>query len=211
MSVYMTEAEQIAVIKQWWQRYSTMIIVAFSIVLFMLSGYRYWQWHQEKIELKASNAYEHLMLSFSNQDQKSVYAYANELIKNNGTSIYADAARLILARLMIEHEKYNQAKETLNQVAKHSKMAALKNVATIRMARLLLLEKSYSKALKILTNVVDEAYLPLVYELRGDIYRAMGSYPDAAKAYQKAMIDAKAQGMSNLFLEMKAGELSALT
>lgn len=211
MSIYMTEAEQIESIKNWWRRYSNMITVLFSILLLVMAGVRYWHWHAAKIEQQASNAYEHMMVAFSNQDRKGVRGYANQLIKEYRHTVYADAARLTLARLYVEHAHYDKAKVQLNHVANKGNMPALQHVAIIRMARLLLAEKSYDQALTTLEKMTDEGYQPVVSELKGDIYTAMGEYPKAVRSYREALTQAKTQGMGNLFLEMKANELSALT
>ena len=211
MSVYMTEAEQIEAIKKWWNKYNGLITVALSIVLLAIAGFKYWNWHEEKVGQQASNAYEHMMVAFSNQDNKSLRAYANQLITDYGNTVYADAARLALAKLYVVQEKYPKARDQLDYVANHSKMPALIDVAKIRLARLWTAEKSYDNALAELTKIQDTVYLPVVNELRGDIYAAKGQYQLAATAYRKAIVEVQTNGMGNLFLEMKSNELAALT
>jgi predicted negative regulator of RcsB-dependent stress response len=127
MSVYMTEAEQLAAIKKWWQRYSNIITVVLSLVLLAASGYKYWTWHQEKVTQQASGAYEHLMLALSNQDNKGIRAYANQLLNDYGQTVYADAAHMMLAKLYAGRGKYAQALKELDYVATHSKMAPVEN------------------------------------------------------------------------------------
>ncbi len=211
MSVYMTEAEQIDAIKSWWKRYNNLITVILSLVLLAMSGYKYWHWHQEKISQQASNAYEHLMASFSSQDNKGVRAYAGQLITDYGQTIYADAARLTLAKLYIARENYKQAQAELDYVATNSPTVALKQIATIRLARLFASRAAYDEALARLSQVDSGVYLPLANELRGDIFAARGQYTNATLAYKKAMSDARMNGMGNLFLEMKRNELAAMT
>ncbi len=211
MSVYMTEQEQLEAIKKWWKRYSNVITVTASILLLLIAGYRYWNWHQEKIGQEASNAYEHLMVAFSNKDNKGVRAYANQLIKEYDQTIYADAARLTLAKLNVSHSKYQQAEEQLHYVASHSKMTAFQQIAKIRMARLLVADKSFDKALVVLSQVDDKAYLSVIDEIKGDIFAATGQYPQAMASYRKAIVEVQKKGIGNLFLEMKTNELAALT
>lgn len=208
MSVYMTEAEQLENIKRWWKRYNSIITVLLSIVLLACSGYKYWQWHQAKVIQQASNTYEHLMLAFSNKDNKAVRSYANQLITDYNRTVYADAARLTLAKLYVVREDYPHAREQLNYVAAHSKMKVLADVARIRLARLFAADKSYDKALEELSNINGVAYLPVVNELRGDIYSATGRYQEAVTFYKKAMAEVQTNGMGNLLLEMKTNELA---
>lgn len=210
MSVYMTEEEQLAVIKKWWRKYSTLITVILSCVLLGASGYRYWQWHQEKMTSQASNAYEYLMVAYSDHDNKRVRSYANQLITEHGSTVYADAARLILAKLYVARDNYDKATESLDYVAKNSRMKALKQVAAIRIARLLAAQKKYDKALSELSMIKDATYLPVVNELKGDIYAATGQYKLAIGSYRRAINDVRTQGMGNLYLEMKTNEMAAL-
>lgn len=211
MSIYMTEDEQIEAIKKWWKRYNNVVIVSVSVVMLMVSGYRYWTWHEQKVTQLASNTYEQLMLAFSNHDNKSVRGYANQLVTDYDKTVYADVARLTLAKLYVERENYPRAREELSYVATNSKVPAMKQIAKIRLARLLVADKSYDSALNELTSVTDSAYMPVINELKGDIYAAIGQYPKAALSYRDALNDVQAKGMANLFLEMKTNELMALT
>lgn len=210
MSVYMTEEEQLDAIRKWWQRNNTWIMLVLSCVLLAVSGYKYWNWHVEKVTTQASNTYEHMMVAFSESDNKSVRAYANDLITNYGQTVYADAARLALAKLLVNKNKLDKAREMLNQVVINSKMTALKQVARIRIARLLTAEKSYEKALEELAVTEDKSYMPIVNELKGDIFAATGQYQQAITSYKEAISEVRNHGMGNLFLEMKTNELAAL-
>lgn len=211
MSVYMTEEEQLEAIKKWWARYSTLITVVLSLVLLGISGYKYWQWHQVKVNTQASNTYEHLMVAFSNHDNKAVKSYANQLVNEYGQTVYAHAARLTMAKLYVSQDHYDKALETLKVVANNSPLKALKQVARIRIARLLAAEKSFDDALTELTSVDDVAYLPVVNELKGDIFVATGQYKQAIVSYKEAITAVRTQGMGNLYLEMKTNELAALS
>lgn len=211
MSVYMTEAEQIEAIKKWWKRNQNVVTIMLSVVLLVFSGLKYWHWHQEKMNQQASNAYEHMMFAFSSQDNKSIRAYANQLLTQYNNTIYADVAHLTLAKLYVSQEKYPKAEIELRSVAEHSKMTILKQIAKIRLARILTANQSYDQALSELNQVDNTAFKPVVSELKGDIYAATGKYQDAVIAYRKAISEVQTQGMGNLFLEMKTNELLAMT
>jgi predicted negative regulator of RcsB-dependent stress response len=211
MSVYMTEEEQLAAIKKWWNKYSNTLTVILSLLLLIAAGFRYWTWHQEKITAQASSAYEQLMVAFSNQDDKKIQSFANQLINDYGQTVYADAARLALAKLQASKEHYEKAQKTLEYVVTRSKMPALKEIARLRIARLLAAKKAYDKALNELSIVEDVAYKPVVNELKGDIYAATGQYQQAMKAYKEAITGVRTNGMGNLFLEMKTNEIAALS
>lgn len=208
MSVYMTEDEQLEVIKKWWKRYGNMVTVFLSLILLCIAGYRYMHWHQDKLKQQASITYENMMVSFSNQNIKEVRSYANQLIKDYDNSVYADVAHMTLAKIYVSKNKLAQAQSELQIVAEKSDMNSLKQIAKIRIARLLAAEKSYTNALKELSSIVDETYLPVINELKGDIYGATGQYQEAITAYRLAIDEVKTNGMGNLFLEMKTNELA---
>lgn len=211
MSIYMTEDEQLEAIKKWWKLYNGIVIVSISLVMLAISGFRYWNWHEEKVTQQASNAYEQLMVAFSNQDNKALRGYANQLLTDYGQTVYADAARLTLAKLYVARVNYTRAREELSYVADHSKMPALKQIAKIRLARLLVAEKSFDKALSELSKVSDLAYMPVVNEIKGDIYAATGHNDQAAALYRDAINEVQTKGLANQFLEMKTNELATLT
>lgn len=211
MTVYMTEEEQLEQIKKWWKKYGNYISWAFTIVLFCFAGYRYYTWHQDKVTQQASIAYEHMMVALSNQNNKVVKLYANELTQQHGNTVYADVAHMTLAKLYVSKNKLNEAQAELRMVANNSKILPLKQVAKIRIARILAAEKSYADALNELSRVDDATYLPVINELKGDIYGATGKYEEAMNAYKSAMEEVKTNGMGNLFLEMKTNEVAVKT
>lgn len=202
-SVYLTEVEQIELIKKWWKRYQQVIVTGLSVLLLLLSGARYWQWHQEKRAEDASNAYEHLMVAFSSQNAESIQAYAHQLLNQYSGTVYADTARLIQAKLALSAGDYASAKVSLQEVASHSKFDILAEVAHLRIARILIYEKSYDAALQELERVKNTNYLSLCTELRGDIYYAQGKFQEAHREYQIAKAEIEKSGIHNLFLEMK--------
>jgi predicted negative regulator of RcsB-dependent stress response len=204
----MTEEEQLENIKKWWKRYGNIITIIFSLILLSIAGYRYMHWHQDKLTQQASMTYENMMVAFSHQNIKAVRSYANELIKDYGNTVYADVAHMTLAKIYVSKNKLEQAKGELQSVAAKSNMTALKQIAKIRIARLLAAEKSYTDALKELSSVDDETYLPVINELKGDIYGATGQYEQAITSYRLAINEVKNNGMGNLFLEMKTNELA---
>lgn len=208
MSVYMTEDEQLESIKKWWNRNGNLITVILSLILLSVAGYRYMHWHQDKITQQASVTYENMMVAFSNQNIKEVRSYANELIKDYDHSVYADVAHMTLAKIYVSKDKLDKAKDELQWVANNSKMITLKQIAKIRIARILAAGKSYTNALNELSTIEDKAFLPVINELKGDIYGATGKYQEAISSYRLAINEVKNNGMGNLFLEMKTNELA---
>ena len=206
MSTYITEEEQLEAIKKWWKKYQTLLTSVLTVVLLLIAGYRYWDWHVEKVNQQASNAYERLMVAVSQKDIKAIRAYAKQLSTHYRQTIYGDVARLSMAHYFVTHDHVSDAREALTYVVDHSKMPALRQIASIRLARILLSEKAYDQALFQLDKINEATYLPLVNELKGDVLVAMGHKLEAKKRYQEAMLDVKTRGVANPFLEMKLND-----
>lgn len=211
MSIYMTEAEQLEAIKAWWQRHHRWITTLLTSVLLLVAGYRYWQWHSERMTHEASQAYERLMVATSNQESQAIEAYARAIIQDFPNTVYGDAARLALAKHWVSEAKWEEAVHELEYVTLHAKMPALQQVAKIRLVRLWISQKEYDKALAYLEETDSTMYKSLVYELKGDIFAAKGQFKEAEKFYLEAREETRLRGIGNVFLEMKTNELVALT
>jgi predicted negative regulator of RcsB-dependent stress response len=207
MSVYMTEDEQVELIKSWWKRYNGIVIIVFSLVLLAISGYRYWHWHQESKVKQASSTYEQMMVAFANKDYKAVRGYSRQLVDEYQNTVYANAAQLTLAKIAVKNEKYKSAKVLLTSVITNSKSKVMIDVARIRIVRVLIEEKLYDDALSHLSKITETSYLPVVNELKGDIYSAKGNNKEAVAYYKEAQSEVEKNGIGNLFLEMKSNEL----
>lgn len=207
MSIYMTEAEQLENIKKVWDKIQRPVTIVLTVLLCIFSVYRYWTYHTDKVNHQASLTYEHMMVAFSNQDHQALRAYANTLTQTYGGTIYADVARLTLAKYFVEHQQFSKARAQLDYVVAHGQMPAMRHVATLRMARILFAEKSYQEALDALKTISTSTYLPLVKELKGDILAAMGQYQDALSFYKEAANEGQQRGIGNPFLDMKTNEL----
>lgn len=203
MSAYMTETEQLEEIKKWWLRNQRWISTSFFVILLLVSGYRYWSWHMEKTMEQASIAYQNMMLSSSQNDDKGTQSYANFLVKNHAKTVYASAAHLALSKIFVSQADLKKAGDELAFVAHDSTMEALKQVATLRLARVLIAQKQYDTALKELGTIENSIYRTTVGELRGDIFVALGDYSKAVNAYDLALESTQSSGVKNLYLEMK--------
>lgn len=204
---YLTEVEQIELFKNWWKRHAKLISTVLTLVLVLIAGGRYWQWHQHKHMEDASNAYEHLMVAFSSQGPETVHAYVDQLVSHYSDTVYATTAQLIQAKLYVSAEDYVQAKRVLQVVADQSKFDVLADVARLRLARIMIYEKNYKLALQELDRVKTSSYQALARELRGDVFYVQNKIKKADAAYQAAKTDIEKSGVNNVFLEMKRHNL----
>lgn len=207
MTVYMSEQEQVEMLKSWWKKYGNIIIVVISCLLLIISGVRYWSWHKINIEQQASTIYEKMMFAYANNDYKQVRSNSRRLIDDFKSTIYADVASLTMAKMAVDREKYNFAKKSLAFVTVNSKSPVLISIARVRIARLLMKEAKYQEALSEISKVTDKSLLSIVNELRGDISLAQNKKDDAMKYYKKAMMEVEKVDDANVYLEIKSNRL----
>jgi len=207
MNVYMTEDEQVEAIKRWWKNYGNMLVTSVLVVVIAYFGWQWWQKQQTTVRGKASTAYEQMLVYINEEDKTGVEAVANSLIKDYPKTPYASLAAMILAKQAFYDENFDSAKQQLNWVIANEREEALQQIARLRLARILTVQQQVDEALKVLEIVNDETFMPLVSELRGDIYLGRGDFDNARKNYQLAIqAMPEAVGASGL-LKMKIDNL----
>lgn len=211
MSVYRTEEEQIEAIKKWWNKYSNIITVCLLALLVSTAGYRYWDWHNKKVLAQASTAYENLIIAYANHQDDSVKSYSTELFQNYQSTVYAQVAHLVMAKVYLNEEKPELAEQELSLAAQSQALPALQQVAKIRLSRMYASKKNYDKAMAELSSIKETTYQALIEELKGDIYASQGKIDEANSAYQQASEEVRMNGLGNQFLEMKINELASFT
>ena len=203
MSVYLTEAEQIELIKTLWRRYGNLVTWLLTLVLLMISANKYWHWHQDKIMQQASETYERLMVSVAQKSDKSILAYAHTLATVYKNTVYATAAQLILVKQYIDHKNYIAAKNSLQQIIAQKSQNALVDIAKIRLARILIAEHAYQKAIDILSKMSMQIYGPKINELLGDSYLSLHKLALAQHAYQQAILQCKQRNLNHVLIDYK--------
>ena len=207
MNVYMTEEEQVEVIKKWWNTYGSTLITFVMIFALSYAGLRWWQAREGKINQQASIAYQQLLANEADKDTAGVTALANTILSQHASSPYADLALLIQARDAVAAKKYSDAEAFFDKLILQSKNNLVKQVAKIRAARLLLAEKKYQKALEMVNRVDNKNFQPLASEVRGDIFLAQGNKAKARQAYVSAIQAMPNNAAVKPILQMKLDDL----
>lgn len=205
---YQTEEQQIEAIKNFFTKYNNVIWAVFLIFMLAFMVYRYWDWQQIQVKTSASKLYEAMMVSSSQNNDKNIIAYADQLATSYDNTIYGQAASLLLAKYAVKAEKLDEAKSRLQHVIAKANLPALRQVAALRFARILIDEKKYDEAIKSLEKLYDKHYEFLVYELKGDIFVAENKSDEAREAYKQAETLAHKIGLVNKRLELKNQSLN---
>lgn len=193
MADHLTEEEQIEALKNWWKEYWMSIVLP---ILLIAAGYFGWTTHQANKEQQAkqgSLAYQELVsvvgsgAELSQEQQNEARLAAQTLIDEFGGTLYADRAKLVLARFAVESGELENAKSMLQEVADGGANPAIKNVALTRLAKVCIAQGNYDKAISLMGSANDDSFKSIFAEIRGDALAAKGDVAAATTAYQEAL------------------------
>lgn len=182
-----TEEEQLAQIRQWWQRYGKLILLGLVIIVLTAAGWRYWQARRANIAQQASILFDHLLVSRDNSDETALQGQGNYLLNAYSHTLYAQMGAFVLADYAINQNDLSTASEKLQWVLDKGDNPAMRQLARLHLARIQLAEKQYDKAESTLSRIELSNYTARVYGLRGDIAIARQDIATARKEYEMAL------------------------
>ena len=208
MTDYLTEQEQIELLKNWIKQYSLVILAGVCIAIIAISVSRYWQQRQNKILSHASAIYDEMLTKRAQNDTKATYIQAQKLYTHYPKTTYGQIAALMLARDSIVKNDYPGAEKYLHWVLNHSDSASVKQIARMRLARLLIMENHPEEAIKTLEKIEDNSFNGLINEIKGDAYLATKNAAMARQSYQQALAELPNAEAIRPLLQMKYDNLA---
>lgn len=208
MTDYLTEQEQVEILKSWIKQYSLVILAGVVIAVIAITGWRYWQQRQIKILTHASAVYDEMLTKRAQNDPAATLVQAQKLFSHYSQTTYGQMAALMLARDATIKKNYKEAEKQLNWVLDHSKIAAIRQITRIRLARLLIAQNKAPDAIKLLEKIEDKNFNGLTDEVKGDAYIAMKDPVMARKSYQQALSDLPNAEVVRPLLQMKYDNLA---
>ena len=185
-----TEEEQIADIKDWWQRNGMPLLTGAALALIVVFGWQAWKKYQTNQSQGASTIYQALLETALNPTGKPDTAKVAELAGKLNTDFagppYAQYGRLFVAKVAVDSGKLDDAVLELKAVVDKPVDATLGELARQRLARVLAAQGKAEDGLKLLDGTVDKAYVATREELRGDLLLQLKRNDDARVAYEKA-------------------------
>ncbi len=207
MEIYSSEQEQVEAIKKWWDENGKQALVALTVVLASVGGYRWWQGHQLAQAEAASLQYQ-VVLQGMESDPEKASEQARQLLGSYSGSTYAELAELLLAKQAVEGGDLEAAAAHLHSVADNSKHKELQALASVRLARVLL-AKGDAAAAKGVLDGLDDALLPaLQQEVLGDVLLSQGDRRGARSAYAKALFGYASNPTKRDLMQMKVDDLA---
>lgn len=208
MTDYMTEQEQVEILKNWIKQYSLVILAGVVIAVIAITGWRYWQQRQAKIISHASAVYDEMLTKRAQNDPGATLVQAQKLFSHYPQTTYGQMAAFMLARDAVVKKNYTEAETQLNWVLKHSSIPSIKQIARLRLARLLITQQKFEDALNVLQKTEDKSFNGLIDEVRGDAYLGMKNPEMARKSYQQALADLPNAEIIRPLLQMKYDNLA---
>ena len=185
-----TEDEELAVMKDWWQRNGKPLLTGGLLALVIVLGWQAWSRYESNQSQGASALYQQLLetaLTPSGKaDTARVADIANKLKSEFGGTAYAQYGSLFVAKVAVDTGKLDDAVAELKLVTDKPASDTLGEIARQRLARVLAAQNKTEDALKLLEGDADKAFLASREELKGDLLVQLGRTDDAHAAYQKA-------------------------
>lgn len=185
-----TEDEQIAELKDWWQRNGKPLVTGGLLALVIVFGWQAWTRYQSNQSQGASNLYQQLLESAltpgGKPDAAQVADIAGKLKSQYAGSAYAQYGSLFVAKVAVDAGKLDDAASELKSVNDKPANATIGELAKQRLAQVLAAQNKADEALKLLDGDTDQAFVATREELKGDLLVKLGRHDDAYAAYQKA-------------------------
>lgn len=208
MTEYMTEQEQIELLKQWIKQYSLVILAGLILSLITITGWRYWQARQQRILNHASAVYDDMLTARAQNDTAATHIQSDKLFAHYTKTTYAQLAAFMLARDAIVQKNYREAEKQLQWVVDNSDISSFRQVARLRLARIYINENKPDASLDILNKVDDKSYNGLIEEVRGDAWLAKKDIKQARESYKQALNDLPNAEVIRPLLQMKYDNLA---
>lgn len=170
MDNYMSDKEQVDMLKKWWSDYGKSILLAVIVGLGLGYGWQYWQKYRAEHKQAASVAFQNIALvSIQDASSKPLLKPVKQLKVSDSGSIYASFAAMLLAAKQVKAGKYQDALAQLQWVIAHASLSQVKDVARIRAAKIEIYLHHQKKAQALLAKVTDPAFSELVASLKASI------------------------------------------
>jgi predicted negative regulator of RcsB-dependent stress response len=206
VSDYLTDEEQVARLKTWWDENGKSLVIGLVVVVVGVAGYRWYDGFHTEQNIAASDLYEEFLLSDGENREAALAKLADQA---SGTS-YEVLALLQHAKSSVGSGEYEAAQATLRDAVAAAPDAILADVARLRLARVLQQLDRTDAALGVLGDIRSEGFRSSVAELQGDIHLLRGEPALAHEAYAAAL-SAAGDGVGRPMLQMKLADTGHAT
>lgn len=214
MAELRSDEEQLDAVKRWWKENGVSLIAGIVIAAAGVFGWNAWQNYQQGQSEAASMRYQQLVnittASDLNEDQiATAREMVSEINDEHGKSLYAELALLLDARLAVQADDLEGAKESLERVADNSSRRYVQSLARLRLARIELAQGNPDQALALLDEPISEALAAQREDIRGDAFAAQGDTEAAREAWETTLQLAQTHDQPLYGVQFKLDDLGA--
>lgn len=214
LAEYLTEQEQVELLKKWIKQYSFVVLTGVLIAIALITGWRYYTEQHSAFIMRASTVYDRMLMARFQNNTANVTSEANSLTHQYPHTAYSEMAQFAIANDLLADRSLSPASRVLTaesalmSIIKHSHVPAFRQIARIRLARIYISEKISDKAVKLLNTVDDKTFAGYINEVTGDAYTAAGNRAKARKAYGDALKEIPNADTIRPLLRMKYDDLA---
>jgi predicted negative regulator of RcsB-dependent stress response len=187
MALDLEEQEQVEALKDWWKQHGMRVIVALTVLVLAVGGWRAWQVWTTRQATEASQLFERAMQAASANDAKAVKEVTAQIMEHHAGTAYATPAAWLAGKVNFEANDVKSAQAQYEYALEHARDDGLKQLASLRLAAVRFDQKDLDGALQLLAGEPLPAFAGLYANLRGDILVAQGKTAEARAAYQLAV------------------------
>lgn len=207
-----TQAEEVIALRQWWQDNRMFTVSVVVALLAGSGGWSFWQSWETEQSTAASEAWSSLLEDVNKAGENTIDSTERDALKQQATEVtgivngglYADYAKLLLARFALEEDNLQAAREYLEDLQgglwvwpwASLERQVVQSTATLLLARIDMVEGHHNQALERLDALDTDSVE--VADLRGDILFAQNRKEAAAEAWQSIIASEDSQVLANL-------------
>lgn len=190
MAYDLEEQEKLDALKDWWDKYGTLIVAIVVLIAAGVLGWRGWQWYQGYQAQQAMGYFEALEQAayepLDDPDALVRLQAASEVLRDDyAKSAYTSRGVLLAASALNERGAVDEAQQQLLWLIESNHDPVATAVARLRLAALLLQEGEFEQGLRQLDSEAA-GFEGLYADRRGDLYFALGEMQAAKEQWQEA-------------------------
>ena len=203
MSEYLSEEEQVARLKAWWDENGTFVLVVTVLAVVAIVGWRWYGGYTEDQAFAASKLFD----EYREADGEARKALAASIEAAHEGSAYHVFVLMTQAQEAVAADDLTLADIALSHAVEVARDALLADLARIRLAKVQFGLDRAEQALATLGGVRNEGYRAWALEAQGDIYAAQDNLEAAHESYSAA-VAALQPGDERPLLNMKLDNLA---
>jgi len=201
VSDYLTDEEQMARLRSWWEQNGTALVIGVVVVVAGVVG---WRWYDSSAQERTERG-SALYAQWLEAGEESKARLAELIAEEADGTAYPAFVLLHQAQALVAAGDSAGAEAPLRDAVAAAPDQELADLARLRLGRVLFDLDRTDDALGVLMEVRGAGYRVLAAELKGDIHLARGERALAHEAYQSALAEAQ-EGSQRPLLEVKVAD-----